>query len=107
MFNLFVSNQKIVKIDKSRELPMAHFILMGSFGDENDRESLHGTWNAGDLKSTLSEKNKTDKSKKDIELFIKRSNERGLARTIKFYWQKYFQITDTCLLYTSPSPRDA
>ena len=95
MFNLFVSNQKIVKIDKSRELPMAHFILMGSFGDENDRESLHGTWNTGDLKSTLSEKNKTDKSKKDIELFIKRSNERGLARTIKFYWQKYFQITDT------------
>ena len=95
MFNLFVSNQKIVKIDKSKELPMAHFILMGSFGDEDNRESIHGTWNAGDLKSTLAEKNKSDKSKKDIELFVERTANRGLARTIKFYGQKYFQTTDT------------
>lgn len=35
---------------------MAHFILMGSFGDENDRESLHGTWNAGDLKVLFQKK---------------------------------------------------
>ena len=94
-FNLFINHQTIIKIDRSKEVPFTHFLLLGSSGNEDDRNALHGTWNSPDINTTYSGKTKNEKSKLAINSFKIRTKERGISRTVKFYWQKYIQNTDT------------
>lgn len=95
LFNIFVDNQHIVEIDKSKEIPFTHFLLLGSYGDEDDRNSLHGTYNSQDRKLTTSGSTKSEQSALSINKFKERTKERGISRTIKFYWQKYINNTDS------------
>lgn len=95
LFNIFVAQQTIVKIDHSKEIPLTHFILLGSFGDKDKNDSLHGTWNSEDVNLTQGQQNKTDMVHADLTALKLRTKQRGLFGTLKFYFQKYSNTTDT------------
>ncbi|MSD83550.1 hypothetical protein GKC32_04530 [Lactobacillus curvatus] len=94
-FNIFIATQNIIKIDQSKEIPLTHFILLGSYGDPDIKDSLHGTWNQSDVDLTLHQKSKSAMVSADLNAFTKRTKSRGFSKTLKFYLQKYSNITDT------------
>ncbi|BBE25619.1 hypothetical protein NFHkm12_04450 [Latilactobacillus curvatus] len=94
-FNIFISNQNIIRIDQSKEIPLTHFILLGSYGNPDIKDSLHGTWNQADVDLTLQQKSKSAMINVDLNAFSERTKQRGFSKTIKFYLQKYSNITDT------------
>lgn len=94
LFNGFIKQQSIVNIDPSKEIPLTHFLLLGSFGNENQTEGAHGTWNAGDVALTYSKKTKAEKNKAELNEFIKRTKQRKFSGSLKFYSQKYRQNVD-------------
>lgn len=95
LFNVFINTQNIVKIDRSKEIPFTHFLLLGSFGDEDDRNALHGTYNIADLKFTRSHKDKSKMVAANLSALKERTLNRGFSKTIKFNIQKYRQNTDS------------
>lgn len=97
-----VSNQKVVQINTKDTFPMAEWLLLGSFGNENvgsygkagDDSSLHGTFNMGDV-NLAAETPKKDRSKVLIQAFKNRTKERGLLKTVKFYLVKMADNLDS------------
>lgn len=94
-FNTFIENQTILNLDLSKKVPITHFVLLGSSGNEDKKNELHGTWNAQDIKTTHSGKTTEEKSKLAWNAFKERTRKRGVTRTVKFYMQKYIQNTDS------------
>lgn len=94
-FNFYLSHQKTITIDSKASMPIEHFLLLGSFGNPDVKNSLHGTWNSGDVKLVESQKTKSDKKKVALEKFIERTKERGFAKTIIFYVLKYSNNMDS------------
>lgn len=95
VFNMFIDTQNIVKIDRSKEIPLTHFLLLGSSDNEDEKEALHGTWNSKDIETTYAGNTKAEKSVLAFNALKERTKNRGLSRTIKFYLQKHAQNTDS------------
>lgn len=93
--NRYMDTQTIVKIDKSKSFPIVHYALLGSFGDPNDKNSLHGTFNNGDLSIALKAHNKTARTKAELNELISRSHHRGIIESFKFYMAKFSDNMDT------------
>lgn len=55
---MFIRNSR--QSDRSQEIPMTHFLLLGSYGDETQPDGPHGTWNAGDIAITYGQKTKKE-----------------------------------------------
>lgn len=77
--NQYINNQTIIKYDKSKAIPLVHFVLLGSYGDADNKDALHGTYNSDDFAFALSKPNEGGVRKKaELDRFIARTKDRGV-----------------------------
>lgn len=95
VFNAYVEKQHIIKIDKSKGFPAVHFILLGSYGNPEDKHAVHGTFNESDYGFAIAYPNKKAREKPEFNRFLDRTKQRGFGESLKFYVMKYSDNIDT------------
>ncbi len=97
-FNSYVANQQIVAIDATKGFPAVHYILLGSYGNPEDKNTVHGTFNAADYDFAMTYPNKDARKKPELQRLIARTQARGLGGSLKFYLMKYSDNVDTGIM---------
>lgn len=83
LFGVYTKQQTIVHIDRSQEISITYFLLLGGYGDETQPDGPYGTWNAGDIAITYGQKTKQEKQHAELQAFYKRTRARGLGGKLK------------------------
>lgn len=106
-FKYYVAHQDIVEINPHQSISLAYFLLIGSWGNENQKGSVnqtgrnpdhatrHGSWNPTDYRTTFSHATVNEQKKVDLKVFVERTRKRGFIGTIQFYLIKYSDVMDT------------
>lgn len=97
-FNSYVAKQQIVTIDPTKGFPAVHYILLGSYGNPEDKNTVHGTFNDADYGFAIAYPNKDARKKPELQRLIARTQERGLGGSLKFYLMKYSDNVDTGIM---------
>lgn len=97
-FNSYVAKQQIVTIDPTKGFPAVHYILLGSYGNPEDKNTVHGTFNDADYRFAIAYPNKDARKKPELQRLIARTQERGLGGSLKFYLMKYSDNVDTGIM---------
>jgi hypothetical protein len=94
----FETTQDIVFINKKEAFPVASWLLIGSAGDENDPLGRHGAFYAPDVDTTLKAIHEKNPTKILIHAWWERLQQKGLSGTVKLYYLKFRDTTDTGVL---------
>ncbi len=87
------------KYDKNLKVPLTHFLSVGSYAENDNRNANHGTWNQYDYDITYSKRDKKEIIKDNLALFKKRILSRSLTENIRFYLYKLADVMDTGIMY--------
>lgn len=94
-FSFFINNQNYTNINSDIQIPMVHFLLLGSSGDPYSDEANHGTWNEEDITLTHSQKNTNKMKEVATKKLLERLKSRTLFENLLLYLQKYRDNSDT------------
>lgn len=89
-FNLYKSKQKFIQTTPGIAIPWAHFLMMGlyEFRGEDGKTLLYGTWNIEDVAFTGKKPSTEEKTAAALQVYFERVRERGLGKTLVFYFDK-------------------
>ncbi|COI26189.1 integral membrane protein [Streptococcus pneumoniae] len=96
--NYYIGNQSIIHIEKNGAFPITHYLLLGSSGDPNDKNGLHGTFNYDDLRYSLSFSDKDSRFEPEMKRFISRVESRDALQNFKLYTMKFSDNVDSGIL---------
>jgi len=94
-FHDFIAHQKQITVQTNQQASWEYFLLLGSYGNENQRESIHGVWNTTDVALLLKKGTPSAKNTDYLNALKKRTEARGLGGTLEFYLMKFSNNVDT------------